>query len=72
MKALTKNIIASVLAVAMAGPAASKVNMHGVFEGSNTTFKIIPAGCPNAKDKNIESIIGFGSISELDLTFPNA
>ena len=72
MKVSTKNIIASVLAVAMAGPAAAEVNRHGVFEGDNATLKIIPTGCPNSNDKNIESIIGFGSISELGQTFPNA
>lgn len=72
MKVSTKNIIASVLAVAMAGPAAAEVNRQGVFEGDNSTLKIIPTGCPNSKEKNIESIIGFGSISELGLTFPNA
>lgn len=72
MKVFTKNIIASVLAVAMAGPAASKVNMHGVFASSNATFKIIPSGCPNSKVKNVESIIGFGSLSQPGLTFPHA
>ena len=47
----------------------------GVYKGSKTTLTISPAGCPNAKEKNVESQIGFGYLDEplgVDLVLPFA
>mgnify|MGYP003702740673 FL=1 len=59
MSKFTKTLIASAMAVAVAGPAAADVKDTGAFRGTKTTVKITPSGCPNAKIKDIVSEIGF-------------
>ena len=49
MSKFTKTMIASVLAVAVAGPAAADVKENGDFVGTKTTAKITPSGCKNSK-----------------------
>ena len=59
MSKFTKTMIASALAVAVAGPAAADVKDTGAFRGTKTTVQINPQGCPNAKIKDLTSEIGF-------------
>ena len=59
MSKFTKTMIASALAVAVAGPAAADVKDTGAFRGTKTTVQINPQGCPNAKIKNLTSGVGF-------------
>ena len=49
MSKFTKTLIASVLAVAVAGPAAAEVAENGVFKGTKMTIQIKPGSCKNTK-----------------------
>ena len=46
-------------------------NLFGAFKGSKTTISISPSGCPNAKEKNVDTVVGLGSM-DVDLEFPYA
>jgi len=59
MNTFTKTLIASAMAVAVAGPAAADVKSDGAFRGTKTTLKVKPSGCPNATVKNITTDLGF-------------
>ena len=59
MSTFTKTLIASAMAVAVAGPAAADVKDNGAFRGTKTTLKVKPSGCPNATVKNITTDLGF-------------
>jgi len=59
MNTFTKTLIASAMAIAVAGPATADVKDTGAFRGTKTTVKITPSGCPNDKTKDITSEIGF-------------
>ena len=67
MSKFTKTLIASALAVAVAGPAAAsdlkEGDVNGAYKGSKTSVKITPAGCPNDNTKNITTKIGFHEIA---------
>jgi len=49
MSKFTNTLIASVLAVAVAGPAAAEVAENGVFKGTKMTIQIKPNSCKNLK-----------------------
>lgn len=75
MSKFLKTLIASVLAVAVAGPATADVNKTGAYKGSKTTLSVKPVGCPNSKEKDIQTQIGFGVLDEFrgfDIEFPLA
>jgi len=63
MNTFTKTLIASAMAVAVAGPAAAsdlkEGDEFGAYKGAKTTTKITPSGCKNTKVKNVQSVIGF-------------
>ena len=68
MSIFTKTLTATAVAVVMSSPAAADINgkgdVDGAFVGSKTTVKIKPAGCPNATVKDIDTVIGFGDLSQ--------
>ena len=71
MSKFMKILIASALAVAVAGPATAvddlpifgDVKTLGVFTGSKTKISINPAGCPSDNEKNLNTVIGFGAMA---------
>ncbi len=71
MSKFMKILIASALAVAVAGPATAvddlpifgDVKTLGVFTGSKTKISINPAGCPSDNVKNLDTAIGFGAMA---------
>ena len=48
MSKFTNTLIASVLAVAVAGPATAEVAENGYFKGTNTKAQVKPSSCKNA------------------------
>jgi len=67
MSTFTKTLIASAMAIAVAGPAAADVpNGPGDrYEDGRATVKITPSGCKNAK-LEFQATVGFGDILEDD------
>lgn len=63
MSKFTKTLTAAAVAVAVSGPVAAsdlnEGNQLGAYKGSKATVKITPSGCPNAKDKDIQLVVGF-------------
>ena len=68
MSKFTKTLIASALAVAVAGPAAADVKTLGTFIGDKSKLSISPAGCPNLKLNKQQTSMGFG---DLDFLVPD-
>jgi hypothetical protein len=66
MSTFTKTLIASAMAVAVAGPVSADVpdGVSQAYVGSKTTVKLKPSGCKNQNTKNIDTIVGFGDIDE--------
>jgi hypothetical protein len=63
MSKFTKTLTAAAVAVAVSGPVAAS-DLHegeltGAYKGSKATVSITPSGCPNAKDKDIQLVVGF-------------
>ena len=76
MVKFTKTMIASAMAVAMAGPAAADVpdGPGDVYEDGRATVQISPAGCKNLKVE-FDARVGFGNVEdfeEFDFAFPFA
>lgn len=46
-------------------------NLFGAYKGSKTTISISPSGCSNAKEKNVDTVVGLGSM-DVDFAFPFA
>jgi hypothetical protein len=46
-------------------------NLFGAYKGSKTTISISPSGCSNAKEKNVDTVVGLGSM-DVDVEFPFA
>jgi len=65
MNTFTKTLIASAMAVAVAGPVAADVKVLGTFKGDKTKLTISPSGCPNDNLKNQQTEIGFGDVNFL-------
>lgn len=61
MSKFSKSLIASVLAVAVAGPAAAAVNEDGSFNGTNLKAKVIPSSCKNVTIEVPQSELEFQS-----------
>ena len=59
MNTFTKTLIASAMAVAVAGTASANPKFLGVYSGGKTTLKITPSGCPNASAKNQTTVVAF-------------
>ena len=63
MSKFTKTLTAAAVAVAVSGPVAAsdlkEGGLNGAYKGSKTTVSITPSGCPNAKEKNIDTVVGF-------------
>ena len=59
MRTFTKTLIASAMAVAVAGPVSANPNFAGVYAGSKTDIKVNPSGCPNGSLKNQSTAVGF-------------
>ena len=66
MNTFTKTLIASAMAIAVAGPAAADVpsSALGAYTGSKTDVKITPSGCKNGKLPNVDTVVGFGEIDD--------
>ena len=61
MSKLMKTMIASVLAVAMTGPAAAALYVTVNYVGDNLRVQITPQGCKNFKSDKLPSRLGFNS-----------
>ena len=59
MNTFTKTLIASAMAVAVAGTASADPKFAGVYSGGKTKMDITPCGCPNAKAKNVTTVVSF-------------
>jgi hypothetical protein len=59
MNTFTKTLIASAMAVAVAGTASANPKFVGGYSGDKTKLKISSSGCPNAKATNQTSVVGF-------------
>jgi hypothetical protein len=78
MNTFTKTLIASAMAVAVAGTASAGPKFIGAYQGDKTTLKITPAGCPNAKANKQTTFIGFapgsygfiGEFEEFNINIP--
>jgi hypothetical protein len=45
--------------------------LFGAYKGSNTTISISPSGCSKAIEKNVDTVVGLGSM-DVDFAFPFA
>ena len=67
MSKFTKTLTATAVAVAVSGPVAAsdlqEGNLNGAYTGSKTTVSITPSGCSNAKEKNIDTVVGFHELA---------
>ena len=67
MSKYTKTLIASAMAVAVAGPVAADVpdNLGERYEDGRATIRIQPSGCKN-NSTEFQAVVGFGDIFEDD------
>ena len=72
MSTFTKTLIASAMAVAVAGPAAADVpdGPSSRYVDANATVKITPSGCKNFKEE-FNAVVGFGGIDDFGWVYVN-
>ena len=74
MSKFTKTLVATALAVIVAAPAAADVptGNFGAYTGSKTKADIKPSGCSNSKEKDLDTVVGFGGVDVAIDDFPGA
>ena len=66
MSKFTNTLIATAVAAVLAAPAIADVPTGplGAYTGSKTTADIKPSGCSNAKEKDLDTVVGFGDVED--------
>jgi hypothetical protein len=59
MSTFSKTLIATAMAVAVAGPVNADPNFIGGYSGSKTRLDITPSGCPNLRIKDRTTVVAF-------------